>query len=167
MFYTYMWLREDGSPYYIGKGTGSRAWRRGSPPPERIIVQEWTSEAEACQAEIFLIAFYGRKDRGTGILRNFTDGGEGTSGREWTPEQRRKFQKSAGRAWKSRIENNGGNPKATAKLTAFSKGRSKTPIEKLNMSKAAIQSWTPTRKAAQAKRARAQSIARFQARNSR
>ena len=84
-FYTYLWLRNDGTPYYVGKGRGDRAF---SGPHtvhrpierERILIQEWPSEAEAFEAEIFLIAFYGRKDIGTGILRNLTDGGEGSSG---------------------------------------------------------------------------------------
>jgi len=76
-FYTYLWLRENGTPYYAGKGHGTRAFRKGCPPRERIIIQEWTSEGEAFEAERLLIACYGRKDNGTGILRNYTDGGEG------------------------------------------------------------------------------------------
>lgn len=90
---TYMWLREDGSPYYVGKdSSGTRAYREGSPPPERIVTQEHSTEAEALAAEIFLIAFYGRKDIGTGILRNFTDGGEGASGRLALAEMRHKLR---------------------------------------------------------------------------
>ena len=98
MFYTYLWLREDGSPYYVGKGTLERAHRKGAPPEERIIVQEWLSEEQAFTAEIFLIAFYGRIDLGTGCLRNLTAGGEGIDSvsmqRRWaamTAEQRRKM----------------------------------------------------------------------------
>src|SRR5271157_4888822 len=108
-FYTYLWLREDGSPYYVGKGTGSRAFRKGCPPHERIIVQDWPSEDDAFEGEKMLIAYYGRKDQGTGCLRNLTDGGEGGSGiseetrrrrsdslvgREVSAETRQKLSKS-------------------------------------------------------------------------
>lgn len=79
-FYTYTWLQYDGRAYYVGKGHGNRAIRKGSPRDlDRIIIQEHESEADAFEAEKFLIAYYGRKDQGTGILRNMTDGGEGTS----------------------------------------------------------------------------------------
>jgi hypothetical protein len=80
-FYTYLWLREDGTPYYAGKGTGRRAYRRRCPAdPENILIQEWPDEAGALEGEKLLIAIYGRKDNGTGILRNLTDGGDGVSG---------------------------------------------------------------------------------------
>jgi NUMOD3 motif-containing protein len=81
IFYTYVWLRENGTPYYVGKGTQRRAYRRGSPPRDRIIVQEWLNESQAFEAEKFLISYYGRKDTGTGLLINLTDGGEGASGK--------------------------------------------------------------------------------------
>ena len=81
-FYSYMWLREDGSPYYVGKGTRRRAYvrhtHRVAPPTEssRILVFPMLSEAEAFESEIALIELFGRKDIGTGCLRNLTDGGE-------------------------------------------------------------------------------------------
>ncbi len=90
-FYTYLWLREDGTPYYVGKGSGDRAYRshrRGNRPTvrpplfrDRVILQEWPCEKDSLIAEIFLISFYGRKDTNTGCLRNLTDGGEGVTGR--------------------------------------------------------------------------------------
>jgi len=155
IFYTYMWLREDGTPYYVGKGYGTRAWRRGCPPHDRIIVQE--SEDEAVQAEIFLIAFYGRKDKGTGILHNFTDGGEGTSGRKWTEDQRRKFKLNASKAWearKARGEVHKFPPEVTARgLAAANKARSDDPEHwKQGISKAQNKSWTAERKREQASR---------------
>jgi hypothetical protein len=80
IFYTYLWLREDGTPYYAGKGHSQRAYRKGCPAnPENILIQEWPDETGAFEGEKLLIAIYGRKDLGTGILRNRTDGGEGAS----------------------------------------------------------------------------------------
>jgi hypothetical protein len=80
-FYTYLWLREDGSPYYVGKGKGDRAWysSAGHRPPDRsrIRIQFWPDEATALAFEIYQIDFWGRKDLGTGILRNMSDGGVG------------------------------------------------------------------------------------------
>ena len=81
-FYSYMWLREDGSPYYVGKGTGRRAFTsdgHGNRRPKsrtRILTFPMLNEAEAFESEIALIDLFGRKDLGTGCLRNMTDGGE-------------------------------------------------------------------------------------------
>lgn len=79
--YVYAYLREDGSPYYIGKGVGNRykdPHTVAIPPIERIkFIKTQLTDQEAIALEKELIAKYGRKDLGTGILRNLTDGGEG------------------------------------------------------------------------------------------
>lgn len=83
-FYVYTYLREDGSPYYVGKGKGRRAYQphhgHRAPEPARIHIFPMADEATALAYECYLIDFWGRKDNGTGILRNLTDGGEGVSG---------------------------------------------------------------------------------------
>jgi hypothetical protein len=86
-FYHYLYLREDGTPYYSGKGSGIRAWRKGkgeiNPPIDRtkiIITHANLTELWAFAIERRHIRWYGRKDNKTGILQNKTDGGEGTSG---------------------------------------------------------------------------------------
>jgi hypothetical protein len=81
MFYTYMWLRPDATPYYVGKGSGDRAFihhghLRKPGSSALIFVQQWESEEKAFEMEIWYISFFGRKDLGTGILRNLTDGGD-------------------------------------------------------------------------------------------
>ena len=85
IYYTYAYLRENGTPYYIGKGKGKRAWtgrHRVNLPvdPSRIqIIKDGLSDDESKALEIELIAQYGRKDLDTGILHNQTDGGDGAN----------------------------------------------------------------------------------------
>jgi hypothetical protein len=97
-FYTYAYLREDKTPYYIGKGKGQRAFvklKNEIPKPKYkdriIILKNNLTEEEAFKHEIYLIYVLGRKDLGTGILRNRTDGGDGPSGVKRTKEVREKI----------------------------------------------------------------------------
>jgi hypothetical protein len=98
IYYVYQYLREDQTPYYIGKGKDNRILEKhnvGIPPTNRIVkIAENLCEKEAFDLEIELIAKYGRKDLGTGILRNMTNGGEGPSGAIHSPETKAKRSKS-------------------------------------------------------------------------
>jgi hypothetical protein len=93
-YYIYAYLREDKSPYYIGKGKNRRAYEKhfGFYPPEdrsRIIfLNQDLDEMTAFALERFWIRIYGRKDLEEGILHNKTDGGEGASGFIMSTEQR-------------------------------------------------------------------------------
>jgi hypothetical protein len=98
-FYTYAYLREDRTPYYVGKGKGRRAFEKHGisvPPRERILfLKQNLTEEEAFKHEIYMIAVLGRKDKGEGILWNFTDGGEGQAGRFISEETRQKLAEAA------------------------------------------------------------------------
>ena len=89
-FYTYAYLREDGTPYYIGKGKGRRAYSKNFVPPEEriLFLKKNLLEEDAYQHEAYMISVFGRKDLGTGILHNKTNGGDGTKGMLLTETQR-------------------------------------------------------------------------------
>jgi hypothetical protein len=108
IYYVYAYVRKDGTPYYVGKGKGKRAFEKHNVPVpsdrSKIIFFETNlTEIGAFALERFYIRWYGRKDNGTGILRNLTDGGEGRSGGIHSDETRQKMSDAhrgkPGRKW--------------------------------------------------------------------
>jgi len=98
-FYTYAYLREDRTPYYIGKGCYKRIYnKKGKPcgvPKDKsriIFLKQNLTEKEAFKHEKYMIAVFGRKDLGTGILHNRTDGGDGCSGYIVTDKTKEKLK---------------------------------------------------------------------------
>lgn len=105
IYYVYAYLRENQTPYYIGKGKNDRAYSKEHnvhlPARDRIIILEKHLEEQAAlDLETALIKHYGRKDLGTGILHNRTDGGRspvlygeqnGMTGKHHTEETLRKI----------------------------------------------------------------------------
>jgi len=112
-FYVYELQYPDSTPFCVGKGKGSRIdkhfmnsnnqnalkqniinkIRRNGDEPISVIKESNLSEEAAFEVEKSLIDYYGRRDIGTDILSNMTDGGEGVSGRICSEKTKKKISK--------------------------------------------------------------------------
>jgi len=144
MFYVYAYLRTDNlTPYYIGKGKDNRAWQQSHSvvvPKDHtriVILESNLTELGAFAIERRMIRWYGRKDVGTGILRNKTDGGDGAAGIvPWnTGKKVGSYLTEAGRK-KVSIANKGVPKNHGDKISAASKGKSKSDEHKRKLSEA-------------------------------
>lgn len=62
--------------------------------PECFVIAGFEDERDCHDEERRLIAHYGRRDLGKGTLTNLTDGGEGSSGKRFSPESIRKMSEA-------------------------------------------------------------------------
>ena len=133
-YYVYAYLRSKdsttakaGTPYYIGKGCKNRAWsniRAVSMPANSlyiVIIEQNLTEVGALALERRLIKWYGRKDTGTGILQNKTDGGDGVTNyhknKPWSEARRAAYEANKNKPRKPVSE------ETKAKISAAQKGR--------------------------------------------
>jgi hypothetical protein len=104
--YVYVHKRLDTNIiFYVGIGTGQKFkrafyqkdrtdwWKKivGKAGYSVEIILNNVTRKEACEKEVELISFYGRRDLGLGSLVNLTNGGEYNIGRKKTIEERKKI----------------------------------------------------------------------------
>lgn len=148
IYYVYQYLRDDLTPYYIGKGKGNRAYMPHGklPLPKdksliKVIAHE-LSEIEAHRLEIKLIEYYGRKDLNTGILRNLSSGGEGASGAKRTDTMKKvqsdirksKFAKGELTIWSTGKKLGPRTNETRKKISIANTGKTHTEKTKANLS---------------------------------
>lgn len=158
MFYAYIYRDpRNGEPFYVGKGQGSRArhhlrckgpnrflrnrvtqiQREGLTPSIEVIAA--LDEAHAFFLETCLIAVIGRRDKGRGPLLNYTDGGEGASGRPCSDRAR----KAVSEANRVRFE----DPREREKIGAATRARVVSDETRRKMAETRKRTLTPERHA--------------------
>jgi len=131
MFYTYVWLRDDGTPYYVGKGSGNRAYirhgHRCAPPAsvDHIVFYIAKDEVDAFEMEELLIWYYGRWDLGLGRLRNLTNGGDSPPSRKGSPPNSGSFKPGTNR-WTGRVH----SEKSKVRMSKAKKGKPWSDIKR-------------------------------------
>jgi hypothetical protein len=137
-FYAYIHAKPDGTPFYIGKGNGTRLnmFYKRNQHHKNVVAKygkrniligklDCSDESTAFDLEMGLIKCLRR----SGVdLVNLTDGGHGVSGRVVTPEQRAKISATLmgrpGRPW---------TEEAKAKVGAAKRGKKRTPEQRAKM----------------------------------
>ena len=107
--------KTNGEVFYVGIGESYRPYKKSGrskfwketikkyPDYKVNIVCTNLTWEEACEIEIYLIKYYGRRNLGTGTLVNLTDGGDGGNGFIMTEEQKENLrQKNLGRTYPNR-----------------------------------------------------------------
>ena len=116
IYYTYAYLKDDGRPYYIGKGKGNR-YKNGrgknckvpNDSNKILLLKQNLTEEEAFKHEIYMISIFGKRCDETGILMNISDGGNappkmyGDNNPTKRPEVREKIGASNKKSLKGRI----------------------------------------------------------------
>lgn len=163
-FYVYVLSRPDGTPFYVGKGSGKRMfvhertaksghkcykcnvirkiWREGGNVLYTIVF-ETNDEQEAFDRETHLIDLYGLK-----ALTNLTKGGDGASGRIVSTETKEKMRSSMTPDRKIKLRVAAHTPEAKQKRSiALQQRTEESKIESETRRRASISAaWTEERK---------------------
>lgn len=108
IYYVYAYISKHNHPYYIGKGCKNRAFKNklyAKIPKDKskiIFLGKDMSEESAFDLEKKMIKYFGRKDNGTGVLLNLTDGGEGCLGIRHTVKSKKLISEAQKKIWKEK-----------------------------------------------------------------